>query len=66
MIDILLNGQIAGLPREMPVADAVKEFGYTQQHLAVALNRIFLPRDRWDTVVSPGDELEIVAPMQGG
>jgi len=35
--------------------------------IAVALNGMVLPRARWvDTVLSPGDKVEIVKVLQGG
>lgn len=41
--------------------------GYSQTHLAVALNGAFVPRSAYgETAVSAGDALEVVAPMQGG
>jgi len=45
----------------------LERLDFRQVHLAVALNQIFVPRAAHaDTTVSDGDEVEIVAPMQGG
>lgn len=41
--------------------------GYSQTHLAVALNGAFVARSAYgETAVVAGDEVEVVAPMQGG
>ena len=41
--------------------------GYGGQKVATALNGEFVPaRLRADTPVGPGDEVEVVAPRQGG
>ncbi len=46
---------------------ALSELGFTSDAMATALNGCFVPRDeRATTVLNEGDQLEILAPMQGG
>ena len=43
------------------------ELDYEGTHFAIALNYDVLPRSRWaETRLSPGDEIEIITPRQGG
>jgi len=49
------------------LAGLLDELGYGGQKVATAINGDFVPeRARQDTRLSPGDEIEIVAPRQGG
>ena len=49
------------------VAEALAALDMGDARVATALNGDFVPAAaRADTVLSPGDALEIVAPMQGG
>jgi sulfur carrier protein len=63
---LMVNGE----PREVvsrSLAALLEELGYGGQKVATALNGDFVPeRARDQTGVSPGDEVEIVAPRQGG
>lgn len=64
---IIVNGEERELDGELSIADALTQWGYARQSVAVALNQDFVPRSAFGvTVVKSGDELEIVAPMQGG
>lgn len=41
--------------------------GYHSSHMAVAINGTFVPKSAHETLqVNDGDEIDIVAPMQGG
>ena len=43
------------------------ELDYEGTHFAIALNYDVLPRSRWaETLLRPGDEIEIITPRQGG
>lgn len=61
---------INGEPREIEaatVADVLTAEGLAEARVATALNGAFVPAAaRAATALSPGDALEIVAPMQGG
>lgn len=46
---------------------AILELGYEAAHVATALNGEFVPRSEWArTTLKTGDQLDVVAPMQGG
>lgn len=65
MITIKLNGKDQQLSHT-DLAAALTELGY-QKGFAIAVNQVFLPRCNYDrTILSDGDQVEIVAPMQGG
>ncbi|MBV0891170.1 sulfur carrier protein ThiS [Paracoccus sp. Z118] len=61
---------INGEPREIEaatVAEALAALDMAEARVATALNGAFVPAAARDaTPVTPGDALEIVAPMQGG
>ncbi len=53
--------------RSTLLAAALDELGYTDAIIATAINGHFVAAAaRPSTVLAEGDELEIVAPMQGG
>ena len=61
---------INGKARELTattVAEALAAEGFADARVATALNGTFVPAAiRATTPLSPGDALEVVAPMQGG
>lgn len=49
------------------LAEALSELGYQSPALATALNGQFVARElRAATSLKPGDQLDILSPMQGG
>ena len=49
------------------VDELLVELGYASGSIAVARNEAFIPKSSYaDTLLSDNDDLEIVAPMQGG
>ena len=66
MLAIIFNGSPMELQEECSLAQAVEIWGYTKG-FAVAINQQFIPRSRYDvTTLKKGDDVEILAPMQGG
>lgn len=61
---------INGNPQDIEaatLADALVFLDLAEARVATALNGNFVPAAaRSDTILSPGDSLEIVSPMQGG
>jgi sulfur carrier protein len=59
-----------GVEREIAegrLDQALRQLGYCDGAIATAVNGQFIPKSqRLDTVLSDGDRIEIVAPMQGG
>ena len=61
---------INGAPTEVAadtLAATLEELGYGGAKVATAVNETFVPvAARDETVLAPGDRVEIVAPRQGG
>ncbi len=63
---VVVNGE-ATETGAATVAELVAELGYNEGQVATALNGDFVPRSaRAQTKLSAGDNIEIVAPRQGG
>ena len=63
---ILVNGESRDV-ESASLSDALCELGYGDATVATALNGDFVPVSaRADTALQAGDQLEVVAPMQGG
>jgi len=64
---ITLNGTTKTLPAPLDIAALLKESGYSDKLVAVARNGQFVARESYGkTTLQDGDDIEIVAPMQGG
>ncbi len=64
---IKLNGQKITLEDASSVRSVLDMNGYAGKIVAVARNGLFVPKTTYEqTMLENGDELEIVAPMQGG
>jgi sulfur carrier protein len=63
---VIVNGE----EREISSASVgalLSELDYEGTHFAIALNYDVVPRSRWaETPIKSGDEIEIIAPRQGG
>lgn len=67
MIELMLNGQRCTLPEPTSVASALEQWGYRCERIAVAINGEFVARgDYAQRVVDARDEVDVVAPVQGG
>ena len=63
---VLINGVQHGLTNTTQLSELLAEMGY-EQGFAVARNGEFVPRAMYsNTMISDGDEIEVVTPMQGG
>lgn len=64
---ITINGQKKKINGAPDINSVLKSEGYEGKLVAVARNGEFVPRAGYaNTNLQDGDELEIVAPMQGG
>jgi len=62
-----LNGEVCPLPRGAIVASVIDVLGRGRAGIAVARNGAVVPRSAWeDTVLAPGDRVEIVTVTAGG
>ncbi len=63
---IVLNGEPQTV-KAKTLLTALSELGFGEATIATALNGAFVPvGTRAETVLTEGDSLEVVAPMQGG
>ncbi len=67
MIKIKVNDQAIEVSSACSLQDALLEYGYKKKSNAVAINKNFIPQHQYSSVILQlGDEINIVAPMQGG
>lgn len=66
MINLMLNGE----PKESKsktLDAAIEEFGFGDAKIATAVNGMYIPADDRDGIsLLDGDQIEVLAPMQGG
>lgn len=67
-IQLIVNGTHKTFEKdELHIADVLEAEGMSGLMVAVAHNNVVVPKAQWQcTILSDGDVLEIVAPMQGG
>jgi sulfur carrier protein len=62
--------EINGEPHDIAattLAEALEELGMGEARVATAVNGLFVPAGaRAETVLAPGDRVEVLAAMQGG
>jgi sulfur carrier protein len=63
---VMVNGEHREIASRS-VEALLSELEYEGTHFAIAVNYDVLPRSRWaQTPLQAGDEIEIIAPRQGG
>ncbi|MDR9498312.1 MAG: sulfur carrier protein ThiS [Hydrogenovibrio sp.] len=66
-VSIVVNNAPVRLKAPLRLTELLKHMACDDQSVAVAVNLDFVPRSRWaNHFLQPGDQVEIVAPMQGG
>ncbi len=66
-MNITVNGQTKTLTSNCPISEYLNNNGYGDKLVAVAINGSFVPKSlHGDTLINDNDDVEIVAPMQGG
>jgi len=66
-IEIQINGESQQIKTAMSVADLLLQLDMLEQRLAVEINREIVPRSQHaNTVINPGDQIEIVRAIGGG
>jgi sulfur carrier protein len=66
-VQVTVNGERADLAEDVTVAELVAGRGGRHDRVAVARNGDVVPRSSWAaTRLSPGDEIEVLAPTAGG
>ncbi len=66
-MNIKINGKAQNFEAPLNLYDVLEQQGYVDMMIAVARNGTFVAKDTYpETPIYDGDEIEIVAPMQGG
>ena len=66
-MNVTINGQATQLPDNCTISQMLKQLGYEQGFIAVAMDQNCVPRSQYQsTPVKDGCKLEILAPMAGG
>ncbi|MEY9213066.1 sulfur carrier protein ThiS [Thermobifida halotolerans] len=66
-MNAIINGEERRLDPDTTVADVVRSLTSAESGVAVALNDDVVPRTAWaQTVVSPGDRVDVLTAVQGG
>jgi sulfur carrier protein len=64
---VAVNGEPVDVADGLSVADVLRELGYEETSVAVAVNAEFVARRNFAaTALKQGDTVEVVAPLQGG
>ena len=67
MIKITLNGEKQELEQISTIKAFLADQDYGNKLVAIAINGQFVPKSEHDTyMIAADDDIEIVAPMQGG
>ncbi len=67
MMTLSVNGEEKILALNSVIADALQQWGYQCEEIAVAVNNEFIPRSHYQQhQLAADDRVDIVAPMQGG
>ena len=67
MIEVFVNGETRSIDMRTVLTDALQQWGYACEKIAVAINGEFVSRSNYaNTALNANDALEIVAPVQGG
>ena len=65
-MNIILNGAACDTSA-VTLDEALAELGFAQAVVATAVNGAFVPVEARATLeINPGDQIEVLAPMQGG
>ena len=67
MIQVSVNGEIKEVSENLNVIELIDELGYKTKGFAVAVNTTFVAIDTYSkTMIIENDEIDILAPVQGG
>ncbi len=67
MIKVSLNNETRELPAQIHLGDAIEQWRFDGQNIAIAVNGTFIPRtDYTHTLLNQGDQIDIVKPVGGG
>ncbi len=65
-MQVLINGNRVPAPTDGELLALLQQFG-AREPFAVAINGSFVPKSRYAVIrVQPGDQIDIVQPIEGG
>lgn len=66
-MQVTINGQPKTFTAPLTLYDILEQEEVIAMMIAVAHNMTVIPKDQWhEKTITDGDQIEIVAPMQGG
>jgi thiamine biosynthesis protein ThiS len=65
-MQLRINGEDRDLPDGLTLRNLVMQFNLIPEKVAIELNRRLVRSDKYDTILKPGDEIEIVTFVGGG
>ncbi len=67
MIQVSVNNEIKSVAVATLLSDALQDWGYADNKIAVAINQEFVPRSTYaERSLSNNDQIDIVRPVGGG
>lgn len=67
MLELTVNGETKQLAAPTLLSAALPDWGFRDRYFAVAVNGSFVPRGQYGQLqLKGGEQLEILAPQQGG
>jgi sulfur carrier protein len=67
MIKVSVNGEIQELEEGLNIRQMIKALNYRTEGFAVAINTTFVSIKSYEkTIIKDGDNIDILAPVQGG
>jgi len=67
MIKVSVNGEIKELEEGLNISQMIEALEYKTKGFAVAVNTTFVSIKAYDeTIINDGDNIDILAPVQGG
>ena len=67
MIRVSVNGEIKEIEKDLNITQLIKALEYKTKGFAVAVNTTFVAIDAYEsTLIKENDEIDILAPVQGG
>ncbi|WP_049629813.1 sulfur carrier protein ThiS [Cellvibrio sp. pealriver] len=67
MIQVSVNNEIKSITTATLLSDALRDWGYSDSKIAVAINQEFVPRSTYtERTLNANDQIDIVRPVGGG
>ena len=67
MIQVSVNNEIKSITTSTLLSDALRDWGYSDSKIAVAINQEFVPRSTYtERTLNANDQIDIVRPVGGG